>query len=474
MIKYIFRSNYITDERGFAFTATATVISIILGLTLLFMANTVRTENVRVSELYSGQSAYWGAVADVQMAADMISTNGVGILPTITANFPNITVTSIDQNNMLIESQVIIGSDRGGAQRAASINITSPLYSIIQNVNGPPFDITGFARVDGGNLYIGNNVNVDRWWFFQLGFVGQSSLVNFFIPNGNTVNPAVPQGGNNYTVTNIPPLTMPGFDDFAYIPLLNYATGITTHDPSIGEYIGPFTLDNSTAPLGGIDLQDPNFTHGGLFGSGRTGIIVNGDLTIDGTLGSGTNIIANNSFANPGFIVVRGNVNFIGTPSFFMPPTFIIPNNVIIIASRNVTLRYTDFGTTGIPINQWQNFVNEISTLGDLTTPGFTFSGTDMFGQFNVFGSFASIGWTSRISGILYVPNSPYAFGTFSGAFPRFDGTFYVQRGASDQFSWAADINLFPNALLGRGLGGGLTQPSSIPWIVLPGTIREI
>ena len=48
MMKTNFRSKFIIDEGGFVFTATATVVSVILGLTILFMANTVRAENVRV------------------------------------------------------------------------------------------------------------------------------------------------------------------------------------------------------------------------------------------------------------------------------------------------------------------------------------------------------------------------------------------------------------------------------------------
>ncbi len=71
-------------------------------------------------------------------------------------------------------------------------------------------------------------------------------------------------------------------------------------------------------------------------------------------------------------------------------------------------------------------------------------------------------------------PNSQYNFGTLFGAFSRFDGTFFVKRGKNDQFSCFADINLNKGALLGRGLGGGLIQPSSIPWVILPGTIQEI
>ncbi len=59
-------------EEGFVFTATAMVISVILGLTILFMTNTIRTESVRVAELHSSQDAYWQAVADVEMAANMI------------------------------------------------------------------------------------------------------------------------------------------------------------------------------------------------------------------------------------------------------------------------------------------------------------------------------------------------------------------------------------------------------------------
>lgn len=465
MIKYIFRSNYITDERGFAFTATATVISIILGLTLLFMANTVRTENVRVADLYSGQGAYWEAMADVQMAADMISTNGVGILPTITANFPNITVTTIDHNNMLIESQVIIGSARGGAQRAASINITSPLYSIIQNVGGTQFTITGFSEIDGGNLYIGDNVRIASFWGWSLARVGRDSVVNFFIPNGYTLTPPPPgQSGNNYTETRIPPLTMPGFDHTAYNNLLNIAGAIGATIPAQGVYVGPVTLDAISHPAG-IDLQDVNYINGGIF--------VNGNLIIDGTSGSGTSIIYNNTRASPGLIVVNGNVTLNGDWFQWMP-TFRVPDNVIIIASGNVTKNYVNFGeSVNYPTNTWPNYVNEIYALGNLTTPNWSM-GSEMFGQFYVFGNFNPIGWVSRMSGLLYTPNSPYDFGSLFGAFPRFDGTFFVKFASSDQISWLADINLNERALLSRGLGGGLTQPSSIPWVVLPGTIQEI
>ena len=468
MIKFNWKlkSKFIDDERGFAFTATATVISIILGLTLLFMANTVRTESVRTADLYSGQGAYWQSMADVQMAADMIRINGTGILPFISANFPNITVTVIDQNNIVITSQVTIGGATGGAQRAASINITSPLYSIIQNVNRPRFNITGWSEVDGGNLYIGGNVRIPSFWTWPLARVGQDSIVNFFIPNGNTVNPAVGQGGNNYTVTNIVPLTMPGFDHTAYNNLITIANNITTDNPVAGEYFGPTTLNNGSHPPPGIDLQSTQPS-----GSPVKGIFVNGNLTIDGRLGVGTDIIDNNTAGSPGFIVVDGNVRLRGSFSWWLP-SFVVPDNVIIIASGNVTLQYTNFGgSVNYPPNTWTNFVNEIYTLGDIRKQPWWVFRSAMFGQFNVFGGFPRVGWLSRTSGVLYLPNSQYDFETLWG---RFDGTFYVQRARRDRITSLTDINLDPNALLGRGLGGGLTQPSSIPWIVLPGTIQEI
>ncbi len=137
-------------------------------------------------------------------------------------------------------------------------------------------------------------------------------------------------------------------------------------------------------------------------------------------------------------------------------------------------MRWANFGeSVTYPMNTWPNYVNELYALGEIRSPQWSL-GSKMFGQFNVLGSFVSVGWASRMSGMLYAPNSPYNFGTLFNAFPRFDGTFYVQRAASDQFAWFADINLDPNALLGRGLGGGLTQPVTIPWIILPGSIQEI
>lgn len=465
MIKYDYKSKFIADERGFAFTATATVVSIILGLTVLFMANTVRTESVRTSELNSGQGAYWEAIADVQMTADMIQTNGIGILPFISANFPNITVTIINQNNIVINSQVIIGGATGGAQRAASINITSPLYSIVEHVNTADFDITGFSEVDGGNLYIGKDVRIPSiFGFLPLARVGQDSLVNLFIPNANTVNPAVGIGGNNYTVTNIPILSMPSFDHTVYNNLLAIAGAIGVHNPAAGEYLGAITLNSGTHP-GGIDLQDGAFINNGIF--------VNGNLTIDGRVASGTSIVNNNTSASPGLIVVNGDVTLTGD-WFLWIPSFRVPDNVIIITNGNVIKQYVNFGgSVNYPKNTWSNYVNEIYALGNLTTPGFSL-GSEMFGQFYVFGTFNPIGWISRMSGLLYTPNSPYDFGTLFGAFPRFDGTFFVKFAASDQISWLADINLNERALLSRGLGGGLTQSSSIPWVILPGTIQEI
>ena len=135
-------------------------------------------------------------------------------------------------------------------------------------------------------------------------------------------------------------------------------------------------------------------------------------------------------------------------------------------------MRYTNFGeSVNYPPNTWSNYVNEIYTLGDIRKQPWTFFRSAMFGQFNVFGGFPYVRWLSRTSGVLYVPNSTYDFGELWG---RFDGTFYIQRERNDRITRFNDINLNPNALLGRGLGGGLTQPSSIPWVVLPGTIQEI
>lgn len=471
MIKYIYRSKFIADERGFAFTATATVISVILGLTLLFMVNTVRTESVRVSELKSGQDAYWEAMADVQMVADMININGIGILPFIDTYFPNITITTIDQNNIVVSSQVSIGNTRGGAHRAASIRLVGVFYSIIETVgHGGPFKITGFSEIDGGNLYIGGNVEIPSFWGSPLARVGQDSMINFFIPDKKTFDPAIGEGGNNYTVTNIKKLKVPGFDHTAYNSLLSIAGAIGVTNPGIGEYKDKkTTLDNISHPAG-IDLQDVNFTNGGIF--------VNGDLTIDGTAIAGTSIINNNTAASPGFIVVDGKVTLKGD-WFLLVPTFRVPDNIIIIASKDVKLEYVNFGgSVSYPTDTWSNYVNEIYTRKKLETKKWSFS-SEMFGQFYVFNK-KKVGWTSRTSGLIYTPDASFDFEKLISAFPRFDGTFFVKRAsddeiawAHDEISWAADINFDENPL-GRGLAGGLIQSATNLWMILPGTIQEI
>jgi len=460
--------NYISrfkeDENGFAFTATATVVSVILGLTILFMANTIRTESVRVAELHSAQDAYWHAVSDVQMAANMIQTNGTGILAHINSYFPNISVIQTDQTNMVVSSQVSIGTANAGAQRAASINITSPLYSIIEN-GGSRFDISGFSRLDGGNLYVGGDVRIRSFFGFPLGRVGQDSTVNFYLPTGSSVNPVIPQGGNDYTVTNIAPINLPGFNNAAYLPLINYASNIAVHNPAIGEYLGNITMNGVT-----LDLQNGAYTGGGLLsGLGGLGIMVNGNLTVNGATSL---IVNNNTNASPGFIIVDGDLRFNG-PWFLWIPIFKVPDNVVLIVTGNITFDLTNFGTPGMPNDQWTNFVNEIYTQGQLIVPGWTL-GSRIFSQFYVFGSFSSVGWATRMEGLLYVPNSTYNFGTLFGAFPRFDGTFYINRAVSDQISWFADINLDSRATLGRALPGGLIQPAAIPWVVKPGSLREI
>jgi len=458
------------NEEGFAFTATATVVSVFLGLTILFMANTIRTESVRAAELHSSQDAYWQSVSDVQMAATMIQSNGTSILPHIISYFPNITVTQIDQTNITISSQVSVGNDQAGAQRAASINITSPIYSIIED-GGSRFDITGFANVDGGNLYIGGDVSIRSFWGFPLGRVGRDSTVNFFIPTGNSVSPAVGQGGNDYNVTNVAPIGMPGFDATKYTELLNYALGISVDNPAIGEFDGNTTLNGSIYP-GGIDLQNPAFIGGGTLNSLGTGIFVNGDLAIDGR-SSGTSILDNNTAGSPGFIIVNGDIELRGD-WFLWIPIFEVPDNIIIIANGDIELDLTNFGeSVSYPTNTWPGYVNELYSTGEIRSTSWTL-GSRMFGQFHVLGSFSQIGWISQMSGMIYAPNSPYNFGSLFGAFPQFDGTFYVRRGYRDQISWFADINLDSRATLGRGLPGGLIQPIAIPWIVLPGSLREI
>ena len=457
-------------EEGFVFTATAMVISVILGLTILFMTNTIRTESVRVAELHSSQDAYWQAVADVEMAANMIQLNGTSILGHLNTYFPNITITSIDQNNMVITSQVTTGNVRAGAKRAASINITSPNYSIIEKAHD--FEITGFADVDGGNLYIGDDVELKSFWFFSLAHVGHDSLVNFFIPTGKTLDPNPAVGSNNYTVTNVPKIGMPGFDDSAYKPLIDYAHHISFDNPAIGEWKGNTTIDALTHP-GGLDLQNVSYTGGGMLSGLGNGIFVEKDLEIDGTAGTGTFIVDNNTAANPGFIIVAGKLKVKGD-WFLWLPTFLIPDNVIIIAKGDIEFTYTNFGeSTTYPPSTWSNYVNEIYTKKNFEMKQWT-NGTQMFGQFHVLGHVKDSGWMSSTSGILYAPKTIYDFGSLFSAFPNFDGTFYVKEAKSDQFSWAADINLDSRARLGRGLPGGIVQPATIPWVVLGGTLREI
>lgn len=461
-------SKFAFNEEGFVFTATATVVSVILGLTILFMANTIRTETVRVAELHSGQDAYWQAISDVQMAANMIQYNGTGILPHLSSYFPNITVTQTDQTNMVVSSYVTLGNSTAGAQRGASIGITSPIYSIVEQVGGT-FDITGFSEVDGGNLYIGGDVRIQSFWGFPLARVGRDSTVNFFVPTGNSVNPTVGQGGNDYTVTNVAPITMPGFDATAYTTLLNYASNISADNPAVGEWYGPTTLNASTHPAG-LDLQNISYTGGGILNGLGKGIFVNGDLKIDGTT---FNILDNNTASDPGFIIVDGKLEIEG-PWFMWLPAFEVPDNVIILTTGKIDMNWANFGeSASYPSNTWPNYVNEIYTLSSIHSPKWTF-GSEMFGQFHVLGNVSQIGWLSKMSGVVYAPNSPYDFGTLFGAFPQFDGTFYVRKGKRDQISWLADINLDSRARLGRGLPGGLVQPSAIPWVVKEGSLQEI
>lgn len=468
----LMKSNRImTDERGFVFTATATIVSVILGLTILFMTNTIRSESVRASELYTAQEAYWQAVDEVQMVANMIQNNGTSIVGHINTYWPNITITQIDQTNMNITSQVSIGSATAGAFRAASIDITSPIYSIIQNVSGD-FDLTGFCRVDGGNLYIGGDVEINSWWIFKLAYVGRDSTVNFFIPTGYSVDPIVPESGDDYSVTNVSPISLPGFDDTDYQILLNYASSLVADNPGVGEWFGNTTIDGTSHPTG-LDLQDISYTGGGILSSLGNGIFVNGDLDIDGTTLSGTSILDNNTSGNPGFIIVNGDVTFEGD-WFLWIPIFSVPDNIIIIASGDVEFDLTNFGGTApSDHSNWSNYVNEIYTQSDLKTDGWSF-GSDMFGQFHVLGAYSQIGWFSDIYGVIYTPNSPFDFGGLFGAFPDFEGTFYILKEDSDQISWLADVNLDSRATLGRGLPGGLIQPSEIPWIVLASSLREI
>jgi hypothetical protein len=469
MMKFNYRAKLITDERGFAFTATATVISIILGLTILFMANTVRTENVRTAELYSGQNAYWEAIADVQMAAEMMRLGGVVTVPFLITYFPNITIDYLNQINVVITSQVTIGSATGGAQRAASINLTSDLYTIVEQ-GGSPFDIEDNVSIDGGNIYIGSDIEIHA---SPLADVGVDSMVNIFIPNGSTVNPVIPEGSNNYTVTNIASVVMPGFDHTAYNVLLNYTGTIGADNIPFGEYSGPTTLNNSTHP-GGIDFQNTNFTGGGNLplvrgGQPGYGIFVNGNLTIDGRSGSGTTIIDNNTAASPGFIVVDGNITFWGSIS----AAFTIPDNVVVLTTGHVTFKSTDFGESpNYPHNTWKNYVNELYTLKGVSTTQTT-SASYLFGQFHIFGVFAHVGWASRTSGIIYSPNSPYDFGSQADG-ARFDGNFNVKKVKNNKFTAALDMNLNTHAVLSKALPGGILQSPSVSWIILPGTIQEI
>lgn len=459
------------SEGGFVFTATATVVSVILGLTILFMTNTIRTESVRTAELHSAQDAYWQAVADVQMAATLIQHNGTSILPHIGTYFPNITITQIDQTNMTIRSDVAIGSTTAGAQRSISIDITSPLFTIIENVSHE-FDLTGFSRVDGGNLYIGGDVDIKSFWFFKLAYIGQDSTVHFYLPTGSTVDPSTPQGGDDYTVTNVSPISLPGFDDSAYQQLLNYASGISVDNPAAGEFIGTTKIDGSTFPSG-LDLQTVGYTGGGILSGLGNGIFVNGKLEIDGTTSSGTTIIDNNTASNPGFIVVTGKIEIKGD-WFLWLPTFLVPDNIIIIANGKVELEYTNIGeSSSYPPSSWPNYVNEIYTQGSLQTSKWTF-GSELFGQFHVLGSASNLGWISKTSGVLYAPNGNYDMGSWFTAFPEFNGTFYLNRTKHSEISWFADVNLDSRARLGRGLPGGLIQPSEIPWIILQGSLREI
>jgi len=311
------------EEDGVVFASTAIIVSVILGLVILYLSNSTTLNINEAMDVYSAKQSYWSAISGIEYALQN-SENGFDNLPGGYSFYNSavyLSVSNTDQSGVSLpdgQIRVISLGRHAETERILEVKFKVktkrfwPELSLIEHAKN--FKIKeDFALND--SLYIGGNV-----WVDDDAKIGDppGDRTNIYVPSGKSVTGDF-DARFSWSVYPAGSLSLFTFSATKYDSLLAIAKAITSMGGN--KCKGDYTLNG-----GVLDLS--SFANRTFF--------VKGKLTIKG----GT--ITGGSVSAPGIIVVTDKVEF---KKFGTTQTF-VNDNIIIISRRQVELKdRTKFGT---------------------------------------------------------------------------------------------------------------------------------
>ncbi|MFQ6610934.1 MAG: hypothetical protein ACE5D7_09090, partial [Fidelibacterota bacterium] len=503
MDKFINPANLIQVEKknGFVFAITVFNLAVILGLIVMFLINSVETQTEIGGKSFSHKSAYWKAVSKISILEQLIRDYGFNAVSSGDI-IDNVTFESIDECHQRVISKIDEGIFKQTVEgileneNCEGIN-EFPNYSMIYKVeqsnrrgrgydhgwrhhsDGPnpnswgwrhgtgecediwgwnwqfpceqdtlvdtlvyfneygEFLVTGEQGILDGFLYVGADVIFDYMYTNSLPHIGENPnfLTHIKVPESSTVIPSNPIDDNHYTWETFSALDLPDFDHHAYDSLLAIAEGIT-HNPNNGRFSGDvmWPYEGQWGNTNWFHLQ--NYTDRTMFVDGNCQIRY---CEIQNTGGDSN---------APGIIVATGDI------VIDHPENEFIPDNIILISGKDVTISDADFGSI-LESQHWGSVVNEIYSRGNISIDGDE-DGDRVLAQLYAFGT-NNMGVSVDLQsvdfyGLIYAPNVVSEINLPSNHW--FKGAMYVNRLKDDRFddNYVLLNHLFPSHYFEGGM----------------------
>jgi len=336
-------------EEGFVFAATTIVLSIAIGLSLLYLNNSVSLNITRASEQYTTIQSYWNAISGVEYAIQKIQGGLSGGTFSFYNGTVNISLSTLDllgiplpSNQTRIISKGVVGESERLIQFYYSSEPQAFSYAAfvdtINTAGNTTIVINKKSKVNGEMVI--NNANVDTISGAQMGAsnVGSGNPVILYVAAGKLVNGLAPPQVFSPTFESRiypgPIAKFPTFDTSFYDSLLAIAEAITS--TSGNKNLGNFNINSA------FDLS--TYADNTLF--------IKGELNITTKNGE----VAAQSVDNPGFFVVTDIVSITAGAK--------INDNVIIISAGKIDIggKKTLVGEdhTALAYEDWPPRVNEL------------------------------------------------------------------------------------------------------------------
>ena len=522
MTKYFMQSITSANTRnGFVFAISLFNVSVIFGLIVIFLMNSVNVQTSIGGQNFGHKAAYWTAISKIGMLEQLIKDYGI---ETVAAGgvIGNVTFDYIDECHRKVRSEINHGvykqSIEGMLENVNCDEVSEfPNYSMIYKVEetvrqGRGYDHGWRHQSDDPNPHSwgwrqGRGECEDVWGWNYLFPCEQDTLTDSLVYYNNygeflvtgdqgTLDGTLYVGADivfDYVFTNSIPhigenenyqthLKVP--ESSAVVPTnpidQNHYTWETVSALDLPDFdhhdydsLLAIAQTISHDPVLGRFVGDVDWPYDGQWGEtdrfhlqnyvNRT-LIVNGNCLIkycklENIGGSAT---------EPGIIVATGDIIIDD------PDVDFIPDNIILIAGGDVSITSANFGSA-MDDAYWGSVVNEIHSRGVVTLNGEV--GRDrVFSQIYAFGSdnhrMSVEIHSTNFYGLLYAPNLRSMVSLESNQ--TFMGAMYVNQITNDRLdnNYILLNYRFPTHYFAGGMVGIYQDTEN--WVLVKGSIREI